>query len=72
MARKIKEENRLRLVLTGPSSQPTQLTAEYSVVDGDLSEKPQRLVFDGTDVSATIKNLWKDAIGTIKKAEKLS
>ena len=72
MARKIRENNRLRLVFTGPSAQPTQMAVEYSVVDGDLAEASQRVEFDDTNFEGTVKDLWKSTVTAIKKAEKLS
>ena len=71
MARKLKEKNKTRLVMTGPTSQPTEMWAEYTVLDGDLAEPPGRLDFDGTDFDAKIGDLWSGAVSSIKAAEKL-
>lgn len=71
MARKLKEQNKTRLVLTGPVTQPTEMAIEYMVMDGDLSEPAKRMIFDGTDFNATIGDLWNDSVNNAKKTERL-
>lgn len=71
MARVLSKKN-TRMVMTGPSSQPTDFWAEYRVVDGDETETPKRLEFEDTDFNSKIKDLWSGMISTVKSKENLS
>lgn len=71
MARQL-ENGKTRIVISGPTNGPTQMTAEYRVINGDMGEQPKRVLFDGTDFDSTVSELWQSAMGQSNAAEEIS
>lgn len=66
------DTNRTRLVFTGTESGPTDLSVEYSVVDGDLADKGKYAAMDSPDFDAQSSAIWTSAISTVETAEGIS
>lgn len=66
------DTNRTRLVFTGPDTGPTDLSVEYSVVDGDMEDLGKRAEISEPNFDATSSTIWSSSIGTVETAEGIS
>lgn len=66
------DTDRTRLVFKGTDSGPTTLTVEYSIVDGDLSDRGKQAELEGPDFDATSSAIWNSAISTVETSEGIS
>lgn len=65
------DSSRFRLVVEGPAANPTELTVENAVADGDLIEKPTRTLISGADFSQSLNDIWNGTIAATKESEGL-